>query len=303
MNSISEIKRKTSISILGSGTVGATIGKGFLKLDNKVVFYDADRKKIKELDSLGLSATDDLKVAIQNSQISFICVPTPTVCGKNDLSHIKSVAEELGKSLKIKDKYHLVVVKSTVLPTTTENSVIPILEKYSGKRIGEHVGVCSNPEFLTELHGSWTHDKAFARGFFNEPFIVIGEFDKKSGDMLQATYQSLEVPVIRTNLRTAEMIKYAFNCALASKISYWNEIFYISRKLNIDSKIVASTAAMDERIGKYGTIHGKAFGGKCLPKDLKAFINFSRELSYEPELLEAVEQINDKIAAEFGTRE
>lgn len=302
VSKVNKAEKETSISILGSGMVGVTVGKGFLKLGNKVIFYDVDREKVNELSSFGLTATDKIETAILDSKISFICVPTPTVRGRIDLCSIKSVAEELAKSLE-KKNYHLVVVKSTVLPTTTENVVIPILKKNSGRKIGEHIGVCSNPEFSTEIHHSWTDDKHFSRGFFNEPFVVIGEFDKKSGDILHDIYQSLKVPIIRTDLRTAEMIKYAFNCALACRVSYWNEIFYVCQKLGVDSRVVASTAAMDERIGKYGTVHGKAFGGKCLPKDLRAFINFSQELNYEPKLLKAVEEINVKIGAEFGIRE
>lgn len=303
MSTTRRIKEKASISILGSGKVGVTVGKGFLKLGNKVIFYDIERQKVNELDILGFCATSNIDVAILDSQISFICVPTPTVEGKTDLSYVKSVVKKLAECLGKKKNYHLVVVKSTVLPTTTENVVIPILKKYSRKEIGEHIGVCSNPEFVTEIHRSWTDDKHFARDFFSEPFVVIGEFDKKSGDTLRAIYQSLKVPVIRTNLRTAEMIKYAFNCALACKVSYWNEIFYVCQKLGVDSRVVASTAAMDERIGKYGTVDGKAFGGKCLPKDLRAFINFSQELGYKPKLLKAIEEINVKIGAEFGIRE
>lgn len=303
MSQIDQTRRKTSISILGSGFVGATVGKGFLKLGNRVIFYDVDPKKVDELRSSGFDAVCDISVAVTGSQASFLCVPTPTIRRKIDLSYVKSLTETLAKSLRTKEDYHLVVVKSTVLPTTTEDVVIPTLEKYSGKKVGEHIGVCSNPEFLAEIHHSWTDDEMFAIGFFNEPFIVIGEFDKKSGDMLYDIYQSLKLPVIRTDLRTAEMIKYAVNCALASRISYWNEIFNICQRLNVDSKVVASAAAMDQRIGKYGTVHGKAFGGRCLPKDLKAFTNFSQELGYTPKLLKAIEGINTKTARKFGTRE
>lgn len=296
-------KAEASISILGSGVVGLTVGKGFLKLSNNVIFYDIDTRKVDELRSSGLNATDDIKTAVMNSQISFICVPTPVVRGEFDITHLQSITKELGENLAKKEDYHLVVVKSTVLPTETENVIIPTLERFSAKRIGRYIGLCSNPEFLTEFHLSWTNNKSFVRGFFNEPFIVIGEFDKKSGDMLHDVYQPLKVPVVRTDLRTAEMIKYAFNCSLACKISYWNEIFYICEKLGIDSRVVASTAAMDERIGRYGTVHGKAFGGKCLPKDLRALISFSQDIGYEPKLLKAVEEINDRIASEFGIRE
>jgi UDPglucose 6-dehydrogenase len=292
-----------SISILGSGMVGISVGKGFLKSGNRVLFYDIDRGKIDELKSLGFNASDNLENSVLNSQFSFICVPTPTVKGKIDLHYVESVAEKVAKTLEKKNDYHIVVVKSTVLPTTTEKIIIPILEKHSRSKAGKHFGVCFNPEFLTEIHHSWSTDKSFVRDFFHEPFVAIGEYDKKSGDMLESIYKPLENRVIRTNLRTAEMIKYAFNCALAGRISYWNEIFYVCRKLGIDSEIVASTAALDERIGTYGTVHGKAFGGKCLPKDLRAFIDFCEDLNYNPDLLRAIEKMNVTMAAEFGIRE
>ncbi|GAI11873.1 unnamed protein product, partial [marine sediment metagenome] len=165
------------------------------------------------------------------------------------------------------------------------------------------IGVCVNPEFLTEIHRSWADNESYARDFFSEERVVIGEFDRRSGDVLQALYKPLKVPVIKTDLKTAEMIKYACNCALASRISYWNEIYYICQRLGINSTLVTQVAGMDKRIGKYGTIYGKAFGGKCLPKDLEAFITFAKELGYEPKLLKEVEEINKKIGAERGIRE
>jgi UDPglucose 6-dehydrogenase len=291
------------ISIIGSGTVGSIIGKGLRKLGSEVVFFDIDEKRVRHLQSLGLDVTNDLNRAICDSEISFVCVPTPTKNGKIDLSYIKSATESLALSLRSKQSYHLVVIKSTVVPMTTEKVLIPILHRFSGKQIGLEIGVCVNPEFLTEIHHSWTEEPSFARDFFSEERIVIGEFDKKSGDILQALYEPLKIPIIRTDLKTAEMIKYACNCALASRISYWNEIYYICRRLGIDSNLVASVAAMDKRIGKYGTIHGKAFGGKCLPKDLEAFISFCEDLGYEPKLLKAVWEINERIKRDEGVRE
>jgi len=301
--SASRRKDGFSISVLGSGTVGLNIGKGLQEIGNHVVFYDTDHEKLDHLLSLGLAATHDIRYAALNSQASFICVPTPTVSGKIDLSYLKSVVRRLAMSLREKKDYHLVVVKSTVLPSTAESVVIPLLNRLSEKNVGDSIGLCCNPEFLTEIHNTWTNERAYARSFFNEPFVVIGEYDKKSGDMLEAIYRPLRTHFIRTDLKTAEMIKYSFNCALACRISYWNEIFQICRRLGVDSNVVASTAGMDERIGKYGTVHGKAFGGKCLPKDLQAFISMSERLGYEPELLRAVERINTKIASEFGIRE
>jgi UDPglucose 6-dehydrogenase len=291
------------ISIIGGGTVGTIVGKGLRKLGNDVVFFDIDEKRVKRLQELDLDATNDLNYAIHNSEISFICVPTPTKNGRIDLSYVKFATENLALSLRSQQSYHLVVIKSTLVPMTTEKVLIPILRRFSGKQIGPEIGVCVNPEFLTEFHHSWADDPSFAKDFFNEERVVIGEFDKKSGDILQALYEPLKIPIIRTDLKTAEMIKYACNCALASRISYWNEIYYICQRLGIDSDLVARVAAMDRRIGKYGTIHGKAFGGKCLPKDLEAFISFCEELGYEPKLLKAVWEINERIKRDRGVRE
>jgi len=293
----------TKVSILGSGIVGTTVGIGLQKLGNKVVFYDDDEKRVQMLKSSSLVATSQIEDAVDASEISFICVPTPVSRKGMNLSYVRSVVENLASCLKTKKENQLVVVKSTVTPTTTEKIVIPLLEKISKKNVGEHIGVCVNPEFLTEIHDTWTDNGKFSRGFFNEDRIVIGEFDKKSGDTLESLYRPLKTPIIRTDLRTAELVKFACNCALASRISYWNEIWYICQKLGIGSDLVASTAALDDRIGKYGTIHGKAFGGKCLPKDLRAFIKFSEDLGYKPKLLKAIEEINEKIKTDRGVRE
>jgi UDPglucose 6-dehydrogenase len=291
------------ISILGSGTVGTIVGKGLLKLGNYVIFYDISEEKVRVLRNSGFNATSQIESAISESEVSFVCVPTPVTNKGMDLGCVKSAVKDLALSLRKKDGYYLVVIKSTVVPGTTEKVIIPLLEKTSGKVVGKDIGVCVNPEFLTEIHYSWTDDKRFSKGFFNEDRIVIGEFDKRSGDLLEALYHSLKIPIIRTDLKTAEMIKLACNCALASRISYWNEIFYICQRLGIDSNLVARVAAMDERIGKYGTVHGKAFGGKCLPKDLKVLIKHSESLGYEPKLLKAVEEINERIKADKGVRE
>lgn len=291
------------INIIGSGMVGGNVGRGFKELGNEVIFYDISEEKVQELRKLGFNATTDLGEAVRNSDISFLCVPTPTRDGKIDLKYIESATKDLATTLKEKGDYYTVVIKSTVVPGTTEKVVIPTLEKYSTKKVGQEIGACMNPEFLTEIHSSWAKDSSFARGFFSEERVVIGEFDKRSGNVVESLYKPLKVPIIRTNPKTAEMIKYACNCALASRISYWNEIYYICQRLGIDSDLVASVAAMDGRIGKYGTIHGKAFGGKCLPKDLEAFIGLADELDYEPKLLKAVDEINKRIGADRGVRE
>ena len=293
---MSENKKKMErISIIGSGWVGTIIGKGLIELGNEVIFYDVVDKKLPNF-------TKDINYVVMNSSVSFICVPTPTVGEEIDLSCVKDVMESIGRALSEKRDYHVVVVKSTVVPKTTEEVVIPILEKYSGKKAGEDFGVCMNPEFLTEISGSWSKDKSTKKDFFSEDRIVIGEYDKRSGDVLERIYKPLNSTIFRTDLKTAEMIKYVSNCMLAAKISYWNEIFLICEKLSIDSQEIANIAAMDPRIGRYGSVHGKAFGGKCLPKDLKALISFAKEYK-EPKLLKAVDEINEEMKRKYGVRE
>ncbi|OFV67478.1 MAG: Nucleotide sugar dehydrogenase [Candidatus Syntrophoarchaeum caldarius] len=283
------------ISIIGSGWVGVAIGKGFSRLGFNVIFYDVVEKDLPNF-------TTDIEYAVENSEISFIAVPTPSTPEGIDLSYIKNAVENIGKMLKNKDKFHLVVVKSTVVPTTTEKVVIPILEERSGQRVGVGFGVCMNPEFLTEIASTWSEEESAKRDFFSEDRIVIGEYDRRSGDILEEIYKPLNKPIFRTDLKTAEIIKYASNCMLATKISYWNEIFMICKELGIDSQIVAEIVALDPRIGKYGTVHGKAFGGKCLPKDLKAFISFADKY-HKVKLLKAVDEINEEIGDRFGVRE
>jgi len=288
------VKRK--ISIVGSGWVGIAIGRGFTRLGNEVIFHDVVDKALPNF-------TKDINYAIENSDVSFICVPTPTMRDEIDLNYIKEVAKNIGVGLRKKDNedYHLIVVKSTVVPGTTEKVIIPILEKHSGKKAGEY-GVCTNPEFLTEIENSWTDEKKYKKDFFTEDRIVIGEYDKRSGDVLEELYEPLNKSIFRMDLRTAEMIKYASNCMLATKISYWNEIFLICKELGIDSHIVADLAGLDPRIGKYGTVHGKAFGGKCLPKDLKAFVSFADKYR-KAKLLKAVDEINEEMEKKYGVRE
>ena len=287
------------IAIIGSGFVGTALGKGLKALGNEVIFYDVVDKNLPNF-----TFTKDINHAIESSNISFICVPTPTTPEGIDLSYIKEAAKNIGKALANKEGYHLVVVKSTVVSGTTEDVVIPILEKYSGKKAGSEIGACMNPEFLTEISGSWSKDKSTKKAFLTEDRIVIGEYDKKSGDVLEELYKPLNLnkPIFRVDLRTAELIKYASNCMLATKISYWNEIFLICKELSIDSQAVANIVGLDPRIGKYGTVHGKAFGGKCLPKDLKAFVSFAKKYR-EPKLLKAVDEINEEMKEKYGVRE
>ncbi len=299
-----------NISIIGSGYTGSLLGKGLQKAGNKVIFYDINRDTVEKLHNEGYDTTVDIKQAIEETDISFLCVPTPTKNGKIDLSYVKAAAESFANELKSKNTYHLFVVKSTIVPTTTENFVKPIIEKVSGKKDGTDFGLCVNPEFLTQVHKT-TKDPELKAWYENNPHAiktfedkaVIGSSDKKSGDILEDLFKSLNIPIFRTDLKTAEMIKYAHNLNLASRISYWNEFLLICNSLGIDSKFVAEIVSQDSRIGKYGTVHGKAFGGACLPKDLESFIGFVKDLNVNSKLLDAVQEINNYIKGKYGVRE
>lgn len=280
----------TNIGIIGSGIVGSTIGLGLKNKDtkNKVIFFDIDDNKIGDFLKKGLSATKDLRLVVNNSGILFICVPTPDKNEKIDLSIIKSCVKNISELLTDKNEYFLVVVKSTVIPMTTENIIIPIIEKYSGKKIGKDFGVCFNPEFLRDAYAY--------EDFMNPDRIVIGEYDKRSGDTLEELYLQFNCPIIRTDLKTAEMTKYANNCFYATKISFFNEIHMMCQAIGVDSQVIREVVQTDKFYGTHPWEHGHSFGGKCLPKDLNAMIAmFNEGHIHDPVLLKAVRKVNEKI--------
>jgi len=285
----------TAISIIGAGWVGTRIGQGFNKLGHVVRYYDIVDKS--ELPGF----TRSLNQAVLSTSISFICVPTPTVHGEIDLQYITSACSSVGSALKAKKEYHVVVIKSTVVPGTTDMTLIPILERASGRQIPDDFGVCVNPEFITQISHTWNADKEYERTFFNEDRIVIGSADEKAGSMVEELYSPLRLPAFRTDLMTAEFIKYAANCMLATKISYWNELYGLAESIGVDLSEVANAVTADTRIGKYGSRFGKAFGGTCLPKDLEAFIRFA-EPHYPLKLLKAVDEVNEEMKRAYGVR-
>jgi UDPglucose 6-dehydrogenase len=295
------------ISIIGTGYVGLSTGVGFASKKNNVICMDIDKERLariekgkppvyepglqdmlkKALEKEALRVTDDLDIAVKNSDVSFICVPTPSKRdGGPDLRFVETASRDVGKSLSGKDSYHVVVVKSTVLPGTTERVVIPNLEELSGKKAGEGFGVCMNPEFLRE--GSALED------FLKPDRIVIGELDSKSGDALAKLYASFGAPVLRTTLKVAEMIKYVSNAFLASKISFSNEIGNVCKLLGIDSYEVMMGVGMDHRISPHFLRSGIGFGGSCFPKDVKALVNKGRTIGYDPMYLEGILNVNEK---------
>jgi GDP-mannose 6-dehydrogenase len=212
-----------------------------------------------------LRATDNQDDAIRKTELSFVCVGTPSQANGNlDLTHMRRVCELIGAALKNKSARHTVVIRSTILPGTMRQIVIPTLEECSGKSAGVDFGVCNNPEFLRE--GSAVKD------FNAPPKTVIGEFDRASGELLTALYAKLDAPFIRTDLETAEMVKYVDNSWHALKIGFANEIGNLCKSFSIDAHEVMKIFCQDKKLN-ISTAYltpGFAFGGSCLPKDLRA---------------------------------
>lgn len=294
------------ISVIGSGYVGSVTAACFAEVGHEVVCVDIDKKKMDQINAgispiyeegleellqkyagKSLTATTDYEYAITNTDISFICVGTPSAeDGSIDLSIVRAATASIGAVLAKKDGYHVVVVKSTVVPETTEKFALPILEETSGKIAGKDFGVAMNPEFLRE--GKAVYD------FMHPDKIVVGAIDKKSGDLVSELYRTFKCEVTRTSLSTAEMIKYANNSLLATKISFANEIGNICKRLNVDTYEVMEAVGKDSRISPRFLNSGAGFGGSCFPKDVKALIGKAKEIGYSPDLLESVIAVNEK---------
>jgi GDP-mannose 6-dehydrogenase len=273
------------VSIFGLGYVGA-VSAGCLASDgHEVVGVDPVSTKVDlinggqspivetDLDEViaatakagRLRATSDPIQAIRETELSFVCVGTPSQANGNlDLRYIRRTCEQIGEALKSKNEHHTVVIRSTILPGTMRTIVIPILEEFSGKKAAVDFGVCNNPEFLRE--GSAVMD------FHCPPKTVIGELDAASGDMLATLYRNVDAPLIRTNLETAEMIKYVDNSWHALKIGFANEIGNLCKALGLDAHEVMNIFCQDRKlnISCAYLVPGFAFGGSCLPKDLRA---------------------------------
>jgi UDPglucose 6-dehydrogenase len=298
-------KKRLKISIIGLGFVGLSIAVTNAKKGFYTIGVDIDKNKINNLkrgiipfyepnlqdylDAVvkgnSLIFTSDLKSALLDSDLSFLCVGTPPAKdGKIDLSYIKSALKQIHSILKLKKK-HLLVVKSTVAPQTTQDVIIPMFKDLIKK---QSVNIVTNPEFLRE--GSAIKDVL-------EPhLIVIGEYDTKSGKILESYYKQFykTLPeVIHTNITSAELIKYANNTFLATKISFINSLANICQNLpGTDVNTIAKAIGKDPRIGPLFLQAGPGFGGSCLPKDLSALINFSNKFEKTNELFKAVLSVN-----------
>jgi GDP-mannose 6-dehydrogenase len=260
----------TKVEIINSGT-SPIIEDGISELIAKVVA--AGR----------LAATTDSARAIRDSDISLVCVGTPSnQNGSLHLRHVEQVCSEIGAALKSKTSRHTIVIRSTMLPGTVENTVVPVLEETSGKTAVKDFGICINPEFLRE--GSSLKD------YHAPPFTLIGADDDQTTSAVQSLYSDIKAPVFVTSLKTAEMVKYVCNCFHALKVTFANEVGNICKALQIDSHEVMQVFCQDTKLNlsPYYLKPGFAFGGSCLPKDLRAINYKAKELDVEVPVLSAI---------------
>jgi len=281
------------ITVVGVGYVGLTTGVAFAELGNNVRLIDIDKEKIEKirkgiapiyeegLQEMLQRNMDRIKATTTYNEIDdivFVCVGTPSLPdGSINLSYVKEAVENAARNM----EEGIIVIKSTVFPGTTEKILRPIAEKYSNK-----ISLAMNPEFLRE--GKALHD------FMHPDRIVIGARDEKTAEMLKELYKPIDAPILVTNPTVAELIKYASNAFLATKISFANEIGNLAKLLGIDVYEVMKGVAMDHRISPYFLNAGIGFGGSCFPKDLKALRAGAKKLGYDMRLIDAVLKINEE---------
>ena len=296
------------IAVIGLGFVGLSLTSVLASRGNNVIGIDVDVEKCKKIRSgispffepdlekmlrIGLkkklTISDDFSL-VKDCDIIFVAVGTPQKSnGAIELSMIKKAVTSIGRILAKSKKSQIVLIKSTVTPGTMQNIILPILEKRSGKKAGKEFGLISNPEFLQE--SSAIRNTKFPH------VIVLGGYQTKFMKKAKSFFSKLHpnVPIIITNHQTAEMIKYANNSFLATKISFINQLANLCQNVpgaNIDD--IAKTIGFDPRIGKSFLNAGPGYGGSCLPKDMKALINFAGGIGIKPTLLNAVEKTNQK---------
>jgi GDP-mannose 6-dehydrogenase len=295
------------LSVFGLGYVGCVSAACFAREGHDVVGVDVSPLKVEIINGgkspivesgigelIGemvtggrLRATTDSLEAIRESEISLVCVGTPSnPNGSLDLTYIKRVCKEIGAALEGKRARHTVVLRSTMLPGTIEGIVVPTLEVCSGKKAGRDFGVCVNPEFLRE--GTSLKD------FYSPPFTLIGADDEETALVVRRLYSGVDAPSLVTGIKAAEMVKYACNCFHAVKVSFANEIGNVCKELGIDSHEVMNVFCHDTKLNlsPYYLKPGFAFGGSCLPKDLRAITYKAKELDVETPLLSSVLQSN-----------
>ena len=295
------------ISIFGIGYVGCVSAACFARAGHDVIGVDVNRTKVEiinrgaspivepDIDELirdvvkagKLTASTDSSQAIKSTDVSLVCVGTPgKPNGSLDLAHVRRVCEQIGSDLATKGERHTVVIRSTMLPGSIETVVQPAIQSTSGKKAGKDFGLAVNPEFLRE--GTSLKD------FYAPPFTLIGTEDNETARIVSSLYSEIDAPLFTTSIKTAEMVKYVCNCFHALKVSFANEIGNICKALELDSHEVMSVFCADTKLNlsSYYLKPAFAFGGSCLPKDLRALIYKAKELDVEVPLLTAISTTN-----------
>jgi len=295
------------ISIFGIGYVGCVSAGCFARAGHDVIGVDVNPAKVEIINSGAspivepqinelirdvvktgkLSATTDSSQAVKSTEISLVCVGTPSKPnGSLDLGHVRRVSEQIGAALTGQSERHTIVIRSTMLPGSVESVVQPAIESTSGKKAGKDFGLCVNPEFLRE--GTSLKD------FYAPPFTLIGVGEEQTAKIVSSLYSEIEAPVFTTSIKTAEMVKYVSNCFHALKVSFANEIGNICKALELDSHEVMSIFCADTQLNlsSYYLKPAFAFGGSCLPKDLRAVTYKAKELDVEVPLLTAISVTN-----------
>ncbi len=298
-----------SISIFGLGYVGSVMSACFAHKGHRVIGVDVNPMKVEMLNSghspiveaqveelvaeahqaCRLHATADVEAAVRETEISFVCVGTPSQSnGKLDLTHIEHVSHEIGRALKAKNDRHWVVIRSTILPGTTESVVLPHLQAASGKRPGKDFVVVYNPEFMRE--GTAVAD------FFEPPYTVLGAQNPEHLSRVRELYQWTPSRIFETSISVAEMVKYASNAFHAVKVSFANELGTLAKRLGVDAQQMAEIFTSDTRLNISPAYlnPGFAFGGSCLPKDVRALSYRARELDLKLPLLESLMPSNQE---------
>jgi GDP-mannose 6-dehydrogenase len=291
------------ISVLGLGYVGAVSAACLARDGHEVIGVDPERTKVdlinagkspiieKDLPGIiaeqvaagRLRASTELPAAVRHTDLALVCVGTPSQPnGGIDLRHVRRVCEQIGRTLATHHGAPVIVMRSTMLPGTMREVVIPTLEQFSRKRAGEEFGVCVNPEFLRE--GTAVHD------YYHPPKTVIGEMSRASGELLASVYAAMPGPMIRTDIETAEMVKYADNSWHALKVGFANEIGNLCKAVGVDAHKVMDIFCQDQKLNlsPYYLKPGFAFGGSCLPKDLRALLYKAKTLDLSLPILASI---------------
>ena len=273
----------TAITVVGSGFVGQATGKGLAQHGHTVTFIDTDPMRVAAMRAQGFRALRPDEASTVESDVTMFSVPTPTVAGRFHLDHVHSAVESFAERLRDHDGYHVAVVRSTVPPTTTRDVVIPLIESVSGKVAGEDFGVVMQPEYLREV----TADQDFAHPWF----ILIGQLDERSGDVVERIYRDFDAPIERVSLEEAEFQKYVHNSFNAVKIAFFNEMRLVANAEGWDADAVFQAVSEScEGIWnpEYGVRDFGPFDGSCLPKDTMALLEWGDQHGHSMEILRAV---------------